>query len=587
MAGVIVLMAGLAVIFFSAYRDEYFALLARIPRGEILVLAGLILFFTGLGLLISRRVSSSSEKLLTPMRVLSPWWILGGFVAVIVSTYTATAVLTNVAGTDPALRLDAIKSGLTVGAGAAGGVALLLAVRRQWLGERTQTYQEYDATEKRITDLYSKAVDQLGSDKAGVRIAAMYALERLGRNNPEHRQSILDVICAYLRTPATDQRGGSSKQVEASKDGDGIECQERDDDGDHLDLEVRLTAQHILSRHLRSKLLYSWRSSNEIGGEDYWPGMKLDLTRAYLVNFDLSDCQVDSASFERAAFIGQTRFSGSSFQGRANFERAVFEGVADFGASKFSGAHFMGATFASAAIFQYADFRRESNFREAKFDSVDFQGSRFRTVRFDKACFNGEISNFRNTDFFAGYFGGVAFRSKLDLSEATFRGGVLFDGVHFSDSARFDDTFFGRASFRNSSFRGDASFVGVASRGIAYQMDPEAGGVHVDRSMRTADEGISAIQQLIRWLLVRRTASPPDIQYLEFNDVNFLGNVDFTDAGISGDGLSGATFPLGTSNIRVWPSGWRETTKGDGFGTIFSSSQTEEGEGDECCEEEH
>src|SRR5262249_57316513 len=46
-------------------------------------------------------------------------------------------------------RIDAIRTGLSAGAGAGGGLVLLLAARRQWLGERTQAHAEDDATERR------------------------------------------------------------------------------------------------------------------------------------------------------------------------------------------------------------------------------------------------------------------------------------------------------------------------------------------------------------------------------------------------------------------------------------------------------
>jgi hypothetical protein len=79
----------------------------------------------------------------------------------------------------PAARIEAIKTGLGIGAGTGGGFALLLAVRRQWHQEVTGASTEHDATERRVTELYTKAVEQLGSDKAPVRLGGMYALERL------------------------------------------------------------------------------------------------------------------------------------------------------------------------------------------------------------------------------------------------------------------------------------------------------------------------------------------------------------------------------------------------------------------------
>ena len=49
----------------------------------------------------------------------------------------------------------------------------------------------------------AQAADQLGSDQAPVRLAGLYALERLAHSTVEHRQTMVDVICAYLRMPYT------------------------------------------------------------------------------------------------------------------------------------------------------------------------------------------------------------------------------------------------------------------------------------------------------------------------------------------------------------------------------------------------
>ena len=62
-----------------------------------------------------------------------------------------------------------------------------------------------DATERRVTELYTKAADQLGSDKAPVRLAGLYAMERLAQDNPSERQTIVNVICAYLQMPSPHQ----------------------------------------------------------------------------------------------------------------------------------------------------------------------------------------------------------------------------------------------------------------------------------------------------------------------------------------------------------------------------------------------
>jgi hypothetical protein len=117
-----------------------------------------------------------------------------------------TIWLYRIAGTDPAHQIEAIKTGLTVAAGTGGAFGLLLAFRRQRSTELALVSTDRDATERRITELYIKAADQLGSDQAPVRLAGLYALERLAHSNIEHRRTIVDVICAYLRMPYTPPR---------------------------------------------------------------------------------------------------------------------------------------------------------------------------------------------------------------------------------------------------------------------------------------------------------------------------------------------------------------------------------------------
>jgi hypothetical protein len=144
--------------------------------------------------------------------ILRWWWVL--VAAVIAAGLTGLAMWwllaqvghetnTSVASA----RLDAIRTSLSVGVGAGGAFALWLAARRQRSTERqlaetariaadTKAHHERvaqstenDLRERRITDLYTKAVEQIGSEKAPVRLGGLYALERLAQDNVNHRQT--------------------------------------------------------------------------------------------------------------------------------------------------------------------------------------------------------------------------------------------------------------------------------------------------------------------------------------------------------------------------------------------------------------
>jgi hypothetical protein len=131
-------------------------------------------------------------------------------------------------------QLEAIKTAGTIVLGTGGAAALWLTARRQRTSEialiqkhldqqaidRAHQLQEEvarttnaDAESRRITELYGRAVDQLGSDKAPVRLGGLYALRRLAQYNPEQRQTIVDVLCAYLRMPYEAAAGTQEEQV--------------------------------------------------------------------------------------------------------------------------------------------------------------------------------------------------------------------------------------------------------------------------------------------------------------------------------------------------------------------------------------
>jgi hypothetical protein len=93
---------------------------------------------------------------------------------------------------------------LLVLTGAAVGASVTL---RQVRATRDQITATADASSKQlertregqITDRYTKAVDQLGSQHLDVRLGGIYALERIARDSPDDRATIEEVLTAYVR----------------------------------------------------------------------------------------------------------------------------------------------------------------------------------------------------------------------------------------------------------------------------------------------------------------------------------------------------------------------------------------------------
>lgn len=314
------------------------------------------------------------------------------------------------------------------------------AERIQAHAERVARDIAYDATERRVTDLYGQAVEQLGHDKAAVRLGGLYSLERLAQDHPDHRQTVTDVICAYLRmpfqfpSPATQENHGN-----------------RHDPADtaRQELQVRLAAQRLLKRHLATP-------PQQDHPVTYWDDMQIDLTGAHLVHFNFSNCRpvqaifiganfTGDADFNAAQFCGDARFYGAQFSGNARFYEAQFSRMPGFGGAQFGGdAGFYGAQFSGDARFYEAQFRGNADFNKVQFSGdANFNGAQFSQVaNFYEALFLGS----------ARFYG------------AKFSGDVNFNRAQFSEDASFDRTqFCGDANFNEAQFQHEPTFVSAAA----------------------------------------------------------------------------------------------------------------------------
>lgn len=312
-------------------------------------------------------------------------------------------------------HLEAVKVASAIAVGGGGLFALYLAARRQ----RTQELElevrraelqgrDFDAAERRVTELYAKAADQLGSDKAPVRLAGMYALDRLANDNLQHRQMVIDLLCAYLRMPSAVAESAS-----------GATAEER---------QVRLAAQDLLASRTRP---YLDLESHSLKNARHWPELyELNLAGARLIDLDLSGCHIGRGVFADAVFTGETvftevvfesgaQFAGAEFGNVTRFDDARIEVDADFINARFSGfVNFSRTSFPAGAVFQNAELGEACYFNSAKFELV---------ADFGEATF-GEID-----------FSEAVFARRAEFDKATFRGPATFEGARFDDQVFFED----------------------------------------------------------------------------------------------------------------------------------------------------
>jgi hypothetical protein len=102
---------------------------------------------------------------------------------------------------------------LTLGAGLFAAGALVFTARNFTLSRRT-----FELTEQgQVTDRYTKAIEQLGSDKMDVRIGGIYALERIARDSPRDHPTVMEVLAAFIREHSPpDNRSSPSPDVQAA-----------------------------------------------------------------------------------------------------------------------------------------------------------------------------------------------------------------------------------------------------------------------------------------------------------------------------------------------------------------------------------
>jgi uncharacterized protein YjbI with pentapeptide repeats len=501
-----------------------------------------------------RRVRQDRGSVSPPM---SAWsWMLAGLAAVVITALIVTTWLLAIAnhanaGTDRAnSRLDAVRTGLAAGAGAGAAVGLMLAFRRQHHQEIATELSARDATERRITELYTKAVEQLGNEKAPVRLGGLYALERLAQDNPAHRQTIVDVICAYLRMPF-DPEDPDPMDERTSLESEPWRQEKQ----------VRLTAQRILAAHLRPDR--GDRYSTDPRASRFWPDTRLDLVGATLVDFRLQNCVVADAIFRGAIFSGPAVFGEATFTSGAVFGNAVFS----------STVWFVGATFTSGAAFGGATFSDDAMFSSVTLSgNVAFNGAAFGgSVNFDRATFGAPV-NFEGVTFGGpASFNGATFRSTVGFERAIFSGDVWFEGsTSFSDDVTFDKaTFNGVAGFEAATFSSRAAFDAVTFNSTAEFSGATFGstssfGAAVFRSEANFSR---ALFRSDAWFQGATFSGTGSFAEATFDSFAWFDQARFSDSGNSVSFyLSVVTQP---DFGHVWPIGWGLGSDGNGGYTVL------------------
>ena len=190
---------------------------------------------------------------------------------------------------------------------------------------RNTNKETLDATRKgQITDLYSRAIDQLGSKMLDARIGGIYALERVAQDSAPDHPTVMEVLGAFIRehshegwpAPATDESGADAL-----------------DHTTRPDVQAALT---VIGRRDRR--------------QDRRP---IDFTRADLTGVDLAGADLTKAIFTGAK-LSDANLSEKANLREANLRDAVLAGAnlrdADLTGANLRDADLTGANLRDANI---------------------------------------------------------------------------------------------------------------------------------------------------------------------------------------------------------------------------------------------
>jgi sarcosine oxidase gamma subunit len=174
------------------------------------------------------------------------------------------------------------------------------------------------ANQKQITERFSKAIEQLGSDKPEVILGGIYTLERIARDSAPDQWTIMEVLTAFVRQNAPIIKENESQSPEDQE----------------KFLKLRISIQACLT-------VIAERKHPDLENK------RLDLTKVNISGFNLYGADLKGANLF-GADLREANLAGAVLIG-ADLRGAVLAGAVLIGANLF-GAVLTGAVLAGAKL---------------------------------------------------------------------------------------------------------------------------------------------------------------------------------------------------------------------------------------------
>lgn len=246
--------------------------------------------------------------------------------------------------------------------------------QRQALEDQRTTNDRDRAADER----FARAVELLGHEADQVRVGAMHALAGLALSQTDYTQTVLDVLCSYLRRPFDHPKWTPLP--------DTPDPHAPDEHWPHIAPELERERQ---TRQTAQRLIVELLPTTD---QENPPIYNLDLTRAWLERFNLSDRVVGriaafrcrfrhTTNFNRAVLHGSIHLRDSVFLGRIRCDKTRFldhlelRGIRTFAPSGFDGAEFRGDVDLKHVGFGMPVYARNVTFE----GSLDMRHARFNS----------------------------------------------------------------------------------------------------------------------------------------------------------------------------------------------------------------
>ncbi len=265
----------------------------------------------------------------------------------------------------------------------AGGLAIVFAAWRGWVAERqsatarrqAETSQEQADTAYRglLNERYQRGAEMLGSEVLTVRMAGIYALQRLAEEHPEqYHIQIMRLLCSFVRNPPGEDESQGKGHV-----------------GETEVHRIREDVQAVMN-------VLGNRGESGVNLENLDSSFRLDFSFSDLRAAFLDGYKLDSANL-RGANLSHSSMDDAQLHGAflsgADVSRASLMGT------NLSRARLWGTNFTESMLYN-ADlswaYVVEANFSQATLLTADLSATRLQDVNFSDAILKD--ANLSNAD---------------------------------------------------------------------------------------------------------------------------------------------------------------------------------------------